>query len=1443
MAAAQLTETLSIDTAVERLKGYTIAARGLKPGKPDGAMTAMLQECVQILLAYPDCSDVVPPGLKFLEDVLTVAPQSATVIRLEGGVKLLGQVIRSFLGVDANTLILASRVLHKCCVISQLMQQTIVKEKGMASVLLEACAQNARVTSMVAPLIEVLAMLARYKHGAQQLSGDQVLLVRACKELLVGMMGCWHVFGMVVKLVKNIAKHQGPCTAILAGGSEVVKLLLGVTRLVAKMPEQRKLLKRTSRTLWILNQRLLFPLPDLEPIWPLPSKDTPHLNILTAMEADPPRHMELFPEDYSQVVQQQQQQQGLLPGLSRSTHYTVRTPRTLEAAPPSTSGVAAWSSTLLAASASREPFHDYGDALNADMMMHDLRRLVYPQSVLNRLVYINHNPSTQGSHYGAVHTVQSNPLAGSLINESSNFTTAATAGSDSTSALLVLPSVGFAGSTESLQRRPSGKLPDSTTSSFTSSTNVVGLPPLVGRPATTISLPRVPFESTTTTLRLSSAQPLDTLNGLAGPASLALERTLPTPLTPAGLSGRMSPQQNHQRSPSSASNSSSDVTLAVIPVPPRQGSGSHAQSSGRGGGSPRNTSLSTSSSASIAAAGPQMQHQLPLSALHSTGRALHSSSSITRLAATSMGGAAGGHPLETAVPVAAVTVTQPPAGGTVKAVSLIPSLGFDSGFEGGNLRAAVQVYDNEYDLFLAADINDRTDGGNLCQWFYFAVWNVEPGISYKFNVVNFKKKTSLFGAGKQPLVCKGQELLPPHRHAGGNMLLIRNSLQPPGGMSHRASSAALEEGTSNVSGQETSDSASDQQCRSSHESATSSGSGPPSAVVGWIRAGHNVAYYPSPYRGRTVSDLADPPSSRSRTSGTAAVKKGPLLAASASVATGRRGKHGTTAASDGSNTTASGSSSKLHQANGGSVSVAAAATPGLAMSDIGPGLYGCTFTLQFEEIGLYYVASCYPYGYTDLQEYLDTLTTRLHCQALQTQQQLMQIQTDHLSMGPGGPMASSALHGSNSISNYRRLGNIAVLTQSQREGIMIQQQGSDREIDAAVWPSYIEVGAMGHIHGASISALPLPPLTPLPLVRSLLCYTLSGHRCELLTVTDFSAPLDVVAQRECVVITARVHPGESCASWIMQGLLDFLTSNQPTAISLRSSFIFKLVPMLNPDGVVNGSYRCSLAGCDLNRVWDKPFKWLHPTVYHSKRMMQQLAGSGRLALYVDIHGHSSKQDVFFYGCEPILPPGPKSSSTLQQPSAAHSRVGSVPEGKQQQETGGGGHGSSNGNYTEGPDSSNIAAAAAGGLGSSNNASQFPPGSSAAGQAVAAVAPSGGSNSSSLTARAVARMRVRMLPYLASRSTSGHFSIGKCNFKIRKAKMGAARVVVNRELGVAGSYTLEASLGGHSSSQTHFNVRDYIMQGATLGRAIAELAEVDDLELLEEMCTQITLPGS
>lgn len=51
-----------------------------------------------------------------------------------------------------------------------------------------------------------------------------------------------------------------------------------------------------------------------------------------------------------------------------------------------------------------------------------------------------------------------------------------------------------------------------------------------------------------------------------------------------------------------------------------------------------------------------------------------------------------------------------------------------------------------------------------------------------------------------------------------------------------------------------------------------------------------------------------------------------------------------------------------------------------------------------------------------------------------------------------------------------------------------------------------------------------------------------------------------------------------------------MTENTPEAEFLREKCVFKVIPMMNPDGVVHGNYRCSLAGCDLNRRWKKPRK-------------------------------------------------------------------------------------------------------------------------------------------------------------------------------------------------------------------------------------------------------------
>jgi cytosolic carboxypeptidase protein 2/3 len=98
--------------------------------------------------------------------------------------------------------------------------------------------------------------------------------------------------------------------------------------------------------------------------------------------------------------------------------------------------------------------------------------------------------------------------------------------------------------------------------------------------------------------------------------------------------------------------------------------------------------------------------------------------------------------------------------------------------------------------------------------------------------------------------------------------------------------------------------------------------------------------------------------------------------------------------------------------------------------------------------------------------------------------------------------------------------------------------------------------------------------------RSLLTRTLAGNRCDLITITskDKDPKSEKALSKKGVFISARVHPGESNGSWAMKGIVDFLTSNAPEAKVLRDHFVFKIVPMLNPDGVINGNYRCSLIG-------------------------------------------------------------------------------------------------------------------------------------------------------------------------------------------------------------------------------------------------------------------------
>ncbi|CAF4049927.1 unnamed protein product [Adineta steineri] len=149
--------------------------------------------------------------------------------------------------------------------------------------------------------------------------------------------------------------------------------------------------------------------------------------------------------------------------------------------------------------------------------------------------------------------------------------------------------------------------------------------------------------------------------------------------------------------------------------------------------------------------------------------------------------------------------------------------------------------------------------------------------------------------------------------------------------------------------------------------------------------------------------------------------------------------------------------------------------------------------------------------------------------------------------------------------------------------------------------------------------------------RDILCESQAGNSCFIITVTDEAVPIN---KKKFVFISARIHPGETNSSFMMRGLLEYITSNDKTAQKLRTQLVFKIIPMLNPDGVIIGNYRCSLTGKDKNRNFRHPRKQTFPIIYHMKELVQKLQKEQREILaFCDLHGHSRKLNVFAYGCD------------------------------------------------------------------------------------------------------------------------------------------------------------------------------------------------------------------
>ncbi|CAH1254063.1 AGBL5 [Branchiostoma lanceolatum] len=141
--------------------------------------------------------------------------------------------------------------------------------------------------------------------------------------------------------------------------------------------------------------------------------------------------------------------------------------------------------------------------------------------------------------------------------------------------------------------------------------------------------------------------------------------------------------------------------------------------------------------------------------------------------------------------------------------------------------------------------------------------------------------------------------------------------------------------------------------------------------------------------------------------------------------------------------------------------------------------------------------------------------------------------------------------------------------------------------------------------------------------RELVTLSIDKNRIDLITITSCHGMLDEREPRleklfpekdeprphkfkgkRVFFLSSRVHPGETPASFVFNGFLDFiLREEDPRARQLRKQYVFKLIPLLNPDGVARGHYRTDQRGVNLNRMYLTPDPVLHPSVFAAKSIL------------------------------------------------------------------------------------------------------------------------------------------------------------------------------------------------------------------------------------------------
>ncbi len=110
-----------------------------------------------------------------------------------------------------------------------------------------------------------------------------------------------------------------------------------------------------------------------------------------------------------------------------------------------------------------------------------------------------------------------------------------------------------------------------------------------------------------------------------------------------------------------------------------------------------------------------------------------------------------------------------------------------------------------------------------------------------------------------------------------------------------------------------------------------------------------------------------------------------------------------------------------------------------------------------------------------------------------------------------------------------------------------------------------------------------------------------------------------------VFLIARQHSGETPGSWMLDGILRYLSAPQGSSIS-RGMCVWS-VPIADPDGVADGAYGKDQFPWDLNRAWGRPIR---PETHAIQSDVVRWTRRCKPVMIVDLHAPAHQEKGFYF---------------------------------------------------------------------------------------------------------------------------------------------------------------------------------------------------------------------